>query len=178
MKLHALDWLADQERLALLDATITTDRVFDVSASASGFVVVERLLEQPLTISHTVSWEELQFADFTVVAEEGESLIGCAAASYEAWNRRVVVTHLYVDRASRRRGTGSRLLDEIRRYARRIGARCLWIETQNVNTPAIRFYQEYGCTLSGLDISHYDPQEVRDHIALFYTLQLNHTQEP
>lgn len=42
-------------------------------------------------------------------------------------------------------------------YARAEGARCLWLETSNVNEPAIQFYRREGFVLCGLDQSLYDP---------------------
>ena len=53
------------------------------------------------------------------------------------------------------------------------GARCLWLETQNTNYPAIQFYQHVGFRLCGLDESLYDPAGPgRNEIALFFVREL------
>ena len=54
-------------------------------------------------------------------------------------------------------GIGRALLQAIEPIARAAGALRLWLETQNVNYPAIRFYRRQGFRLVGLDESLYDP---------------------
>ena len=80
--------------------------------------------------------------------------------------------HLYVDRRQRGRGVGRALLDEVVARARDAGMRALWLETQNVNVPAIRFYRRLGFRLAGLDDSLYDPADVPGEVALFFTREL------
>jgi GNAT superfamily N-acetyltransferase len=79
------------------------------------------------------------------------------------------VSHRYVERAERGHGVGTGLLRELRDRARALHARHLWVETQNVNAPAIRFYERCGWTLSGLDTSLYDPRDIMGETALFFT---------
>lgn len=61
-----------------------------------------------------------------------------------------------------------RLCDE----ATRLGARAVWLETQNVNLPAIRFYRAFGFQLAGLDDSLYDPKELPGECAVFLALSI------
>lgn len=75
--------------------------------------------------------------------------------------------HLYVSAPVRGRGLGAALLDALVQRARSAGARCLWVETQNVNYPAVQFYVANGFSLCGLDQSFYDPIEHPGEIALF-----------
>ena len=57
-----------------------------------------------------------------------------------------------------------------RRFARSTEARCIWLETQNVNVPAIRFYQRIGFQFCGFDATLYDPAHTpKTEIALFFT---------
>ena len=68
---------------------------------------------------------------------------------------------------------GAALLRELAHYARAAGARCLWLETQNINHPAIQFYRRMGFRLCGLDQSLYNPVGPgRDEVALFFVRDL------
>ena len=52
--------------------------------------------------------------------------------------------------------------------------RCLWLETQTSNHPAIGFYQRAGFTFCGLNTMLYDPTEVApEEVALYLSHQLN-----
>jgi ribosomal protein S18 acetylase RimI-like enzyme len=70
-------------------------------------------------------------------------------------------------------GSRRRLLDALDERARTSGARRLWLETQNVNYPAIQFYYRSGFRLCGLDDTLYDPESDPtigpDEVALFFT---------
>jgi ribosomal protein S18 acetylase RimI-like enzyme len=58
-------------------------------------------------------------------------------------------------------------------YARHAGARCVWLETRNVNYPAVRFYRRPGFRRCGLDERLYDRATPgREEIALFLALDL------
>jgi ribosomal protein S18 acetylase RimI-like enzyme len=72
----------------------------------------------------------------------------------------------------RGRGLGGALVDALADHARAAGARCLWVETQNVNHPAIQFYLAHGFYLCGFDESFYDPVENPGELAFFFSLPL------
>ncbi len=132
-----------------------------------GFALVERAVVPPLHKNYEVNWEELAAARVALVAEREGVIVGASALGYEAWNRRAVISHLYVDRAERGARIGTSLLGALRARARELDARCLWVETQNVNVPAIAFYRRNGFDLTGLDTSLYDPEALRDETAVF-----------
>jgi ribosomal protein S18 acetylase RimI-like enzyme len=112
--------------------------------------------------------EEIRAMDCALIAQNDGGVVGFAAATYEAWNHRVNLWHLYVAPGHRRTGVATALIHHVEAFARSVGARCLRPETQNTNYPAIRFYRRMGFRLCGLDESLYDPEEtVRDEIALF-----------
>ena len=117
-----------------------------------------------------MAWDELATSTEAIVALREGTLVGVAALEYVAWNRRGVVSHLYVDRATRQQGIGRRLLRELHARANALHARCLWVETQNVNAPAIRFYESCGFVFCGLDTSLYDPEDLGGETALFFAL--------
>lgn len=170
-------WPDDLALLNGLDTAFTTDRIYRVNRDAFGFALVEEAVDPPLhkeyggLTSHGVGLATMEFA---VIAEEDGVLAGFTAASYEAWNRRVVVEHLYVSAGRRGRGVGRSLIDQADTFARSRGARCLWLETQNVNYPAIQFYRRLGFRLCGMDDSLYDPASpVQGEIALFFARELD-----
>ena len=140
------------------------------------FTVTEERVDPPLQKvygSDAHLEPPIQEADFTVVAEQDGQLLGVAAVKYEPWNRRVEVWHIYVAKAARRRGIGTAMMNELVRFARSTGARCLWVETQNINFPAIQFYRRAGFRLCGLDEAFYQPKEAgRTEIALFWVREL------
>jgi ribosomal protein S18 acetylase RimI-like enzyme len=166
--LRQLLWPADRAPLERLDTSFDTEVVYDVHQEPSGFALAERPVSPAVHKRYVVRWdEEVAAADTAIVAERDGSIAGVATMQYAAWNRRAIVTHLYVDRVARGATIGRSLLAALRTRAIECGARCLWIETQNVNAPAIRFYQRCGFTVCGLDTSLYeDPAET----AIFLTL--------
>jgi ribosomal protein S18 acetylase RimI-like enzyme len=96
--------------------------------------------------------------------------VGFAHVQLEAWNRRGVIRDIAVSASSRRAGIGRALVSACHDWAAAVGARCLWLETQNVNAPAIQFYRRLGFVLCGLDVSLYDtPPRGVDEVALFFS---------
>jgi ribosomal protein S18 acetylase RimI-like enzyme len=168
IEVRSLAWPSDLAPLERLDTTFSTDVVYDVQALPRGFVLVERAISPAFQKQYLVAWDELITSSVAIVAERDGVLVGVAALQYAAWDRRAVISHLYVDRAARGQGVGTDLMRELRVRANALHARCLWVETQNVNAPAIRFYERCGLILSGLDISLYDPQDIVGETALFF----------
>ena len=165
--------LQDIPALSALDISFSTDTVYRVAQDGLSFRLVEETATPPLHKSYPfdpTDPEERGNWTHAVVAKAGERLVGFAAAQYVAWNRRAVIWHLYVARDYRGQGIGTRLLDSAEGFARDVGARCLWMETQNVNVPAVRFYLRSGFTLCGLDTSLYDPEgPAGGEVALFFS---------
>ena len=172
IRCRPLEWPRDREPLARLDVSVATDVIYAVAAGPLSFALTEQRVDPPLHKRYDVSWEELPAATVALVAEHDGDLIGAAAAEMHAWNRRLVISHLYVDRGARGSGVGAMLLRELRARAAALGARCLWVETQNVNAPAIRFYQREGFACCGLDTALYDPRQVAGEVAVFFALPL------
>jgi len=70
------------------------------------------------------------------------------------------ILNLAVLPESRRQGWGSRLLAAAEQHARSRGARSLFLEVRESNSPAIRFYENQGFVRSGLRPNYYrDPAE-------------------
>lgn len=152
-------WPQDLAPLARLDTGFVTDRIYRVDAMELGFVLREERVDPPLRkIYDPPAEEDLQRLPFTLVAEDDGALVGLAAAGHVEWNGRVHLWHLYVAPDRRGLGIGRALVDQALAYARRVGARALYVETQNVNYPAVQFYRRLGFRLAGLDTSLYDPR--------------------
>jgi len=169
-------WPDDMTLLADLDTSFTTDHVYRVAPDPFGFTRIEQTVDPPLhkeygPIANLAP--SLQEMDHAAVAEDEGGLAGIAAARVESWNRRVSVWHLYVASRCRRSGVGTALIHQLDTFAQSAGARCLWVETQNINYPAVQFYQQVGFRLCGLDESLYDPAGMsRIEVALFFVREL------
>lgn len=151
-------WPQDRERLTALDTEFSTDRIYRVEATDLGFMLREERVDPPLRKSYgSLADEDLGRFPFTVATED-EAVVGFAAAGDLEWNGRVHLWHLYVAPERRGLGIGRALVERALAYARRVGARALYVETQNVNYPAVQFYRRLGFTLVGLDTSLYDPR--------------------
>lgn len=129
-------------------------------------VLAPLLTRAPLTKSYAVP--ETDPGDGVFVAEVDGAIVGFAQIEPPTWNGRAAISHLYVSPPHRGRGVGRALLDALAERARRKGARCLFVETQNVNYPAVQFYLAAGFYLCGLDESFYDPVELPGEFALFF----------
>lgn len=165
----------DLTSLAAFDTSFVTDRIYRVQRSALSFGLEEVVVDPPFRKTYPLAGlaAELGNMDQVLAAELGQELVGFTALKYESWNRRVVVCDLYVAPQHRGKGIGRKLLDEAAQFARLAGARCLWLETQNTNYPAIQFYRRVGFRLCGLDESLYDPQGLgRSEVGLFFVRDL------
>lgn len=80
---------------------------------------------------------------------------------------------LFVAPASRGRGVGRALLASALDFARGARMRCLALETQTTNVPAIRFYRRAGFRFCGIHTALYDPASVApEEVAVFFTRSL------
>jgi ribosomal protein S18 acetylase RimI-like enzyme len=174
IRLHALRWPDDRDAIRSLDISFTTDRIYGVRSTGLSFTLVETPVAPALHKDYGYAeLDELPAHDYVAVAEVDDIVVGVATLELETWNRRAILRHLLIDAAYRGQGLGRALIADVLREARERGARCLWLETQNINYPAIQFYQRLGFQCCGLDTTLYDPQAVpAGEIALFFALQL------
>jgi len=93
----------------------------------------------------------------------GDDLIAFVELNHEGWNKRLRITEIYVEPASRRKGLGTILLDHAVSLARSYADRMLVLETQSCNQAAIEFYLAYGFRLSGVDLFCYSNHDVENH---------------
>ena len=157
----------DVVAVAGLDTSFLAERELDIQPDGLGFSVAMRDLPVPRRKVYPV-----EAAPGGIVAVDGDDVIGYAEVGYVEWNRRAVLGHFYVANGRRRGGTGTALLAEAVRRAKGTGAWCLWLETQNVNEPAIGFYLRRGFRICGLDTAFYDPDELPGEAAVFLAMDL------
>jgi ribosomal protein S18 acetylase RimI-like enzyme len=165
---------ADQPAIEAIDTSFETSVVFDVVTAPRGISLVERLLETPLVkhypmadaFSHWASW------DTGFVAADGNAVVGFAGVELEAWHRRLVLWHLYVQPSYRRRGVGRQLLAHVENFGRQRRAQRVWLETTSVNVPGIRAYERLGYSLCGADVTMYDGLPYAHEAALFLAKSL------
>ena len=170
-------WPDDVAALRELDTTFVTERIYRTARTELSFQLVEERLPSPLQKRYEFQPDDPEARrdwDCAIVAESDGKLAGFAAAQYVAWNCRVVLWHLYVAPDFRRMGAGLQLLEAVDAFARSKQARCLWLETQNVNYPAIQFYRRCGFTLCGFDETLYNrDSSAQEETALFFARPVN-----
>jgi ribosomal protein S18 acetylase RimI-like enzyme len=165
-----LDRARDEAAVRAIDTTFQSDRAYAVTRREDGLQLVLRdCAPRSKTLPFRLEEGTWQHA---WVAEERDRLVGFAATRYESWNRRVVVAHLYVDVAARGRGIGRALMARALGHGRSQGAQTAWLETQNVNAPAVAAYRALGFELCGLDLTLYRATPAEGEFALFMAKDL------
>jgi ribosomal protein S18 acetylase RimI-like enzyme len=164
----------DLDAVARLDRSYSTDRIYRVSRGELGFTLHEERVSPPLRKVYPQPSPEL--SDRLLVACAGPEVIGCGELRLDVWSRRAQVEELTVTGRYRGQGVGRLLVSALAERARREpGARCLWLETQNINYPAVQFYRRVGFRLCGLDDTLYRPGMpglLPGEVALYFTRDL------
>jgi ribosomal protein S18 acetylase RimI-like enzyme len=168
------DTSRDRVAVLALDRTFSTSTVYDVERGPMSFVLVERVVNPPITRrttsndelnAGTPDWETAWVA--TPLTPNNATVYGFAATSFEPWNRRMVLQHLYVDADERRKGVARALVGHVAADARARGAIHVFVETSNLNYPAIQAYRRMGFEVCGLDLDLYAGTESAGELALF-----------
>ncbi len=168
-------WPTDRSALLALDTSFVTHQVYHVVQTDQSFALTTVPAIPPVRKDYQFAndVDSLSSYDHVVVAEDDTTLIGIAAVKVEAWNRRAILWHFYIAPTYRGRGVGRILMDNLFETAQARDARCLWLETQNINYGAIQFYKRVGFQWCGLDTSLYDPDgHATAEIALFFVRYL------
>lgn len=179
LRIRRIDW-SELDRYASIPAVVPVQSVLvpqAIEGGLGGIRLTERRLTAPYekdydAVNPPSTWRDAhpKASWLLVLAEDGETLVGAAAAlsaggtTAELWDIRVAP-------ASRRGGVGRALLEHVASWAASRGAMALVAETQNVNVPACRFYRAAGAGLGALDLHLYAPP-VAEEVALFWRLEL------
>jgi ribosomal protein S18 acetylase RimI-like enzyme len=161
----------DAEAIGRLDTAFTTSAVYDVVASDVAITLTLRSLAQPLIKRFPLDdlTSPQRPYDHAWAAWDGERCVGFAATSYEPWNRRLTLWHLYVDPSLRRQGIARQLLKSVEPHGQAHGARHLWLETSSLNVPGVAAYRALGFSLTGADLTLYDGTDAEGETALFFS---------
>lgn len=162
---------ADAPAIEVIDTSFVTSEVFRVESTAAQISLRSEPLSAPFQKRFPL--EDLRSASRpytqTWVATRGDVVVGFAASSFEAWNRRLVLWHFYVDPSARRQGVGRRLIGVVEAHGAQCGARHIWLETSSLNVPGVAVYQALGFRLTGVDLTLYDGTTAEGEVALFYS---------
>lgn len=163
----------DLDQIGRIDVSFITDRIYVVQRRGMTFSLAEQCVDPPLEKSYPRPSPEL--SEGLMVACVGPGVVGYGELRFEAWNNRARIEHLYVTRGARGRGAGRALVEALAGHAQHAtAARCLWLETQNVNYPAVQFYLRLGFQLCGLDQTLYapGPSALPGEVALYFARDL------
>lgn len=160
-----------------LDTSFVTDRIYALRRTDLSFSLVKEVCVPPFTKRYeiTLSEEDVASAPVAIATYEGGALRGFAVLRDEAWNRRAVVTDFFVDCQVRRRGLGRSMMEELCKRLVGTSSRDLWIETQNVNLPAIEFYRRVGFKICGLDSTLY-AEPLSAEVAVYLSMGIEQKQ--
>lgn len=147
----------DGPAIAAIDTSFASDQVWRVEHTGDSF----RLHLEPrpaFTKAFGVYDLNRETRDWQdgFVAEQSGRICAFAAGGYQFWNRRYVLWHLYVAPDCRRSGMGNALLLRIFEQAKTKSAVSIWLETSNLNAPAIAWYRARGFDFAGVDLALYD----------------------
>ena len=160
----------DIDAILALDISFDTDVIFGVRFDDGLIALEEVRLEAPITKSFPLNDLHDPIMPWTiglVAVDKEDRVIGFVAAEFRAWNRRLVLWHLYVERDARGKGVARRLLEAIQAQAERSGALHIWLETSNLNVPGVKAYNQMGFHVSGVDTTLYDGTSSEGEFALF-----------
>ena len=159
---------SDYDRCLMLDHTISTDYVWQmVINDASDDVNVSfRSARLPRSMQvlyprtgETLMQSWMMHAVF-LVARWGEDVVGYVNIREERAQETAWIADLAVDRAMRRKGVGTALLREARRWAISQELRRVVVETQTKNHPGIQFLKRHGLKFSGYNDLYYPNQDI------------------
>jgi GNAT superfamily N-acetyltransferase len=160
----------DVDAILALDISYDTDVIFGARFDDGLISLEEVRLDRPITKSFPLNDLHDPIMPWTiglVAVDDDGRIIGFVAAEFRAWNRRLVLWHLYVDRRARGKGVARRLVEAIQAQAERAGALHIWLETSNLNVPGVKAYSQMGFHVSGLDATLYDGTSSEGEFALF-----------
>lgn len=164
----------DGDAIAAIDTSFDTDTIYDVRLEGDTFHCTPTPVDAPVTkrfpidgISGWRAWER-----GFVACTDDDTIVGFCAVRDQQWNRQLVIWHLYVDRRARGTGHGYRLLEHALADGRAREAQTAWLETSNLDYPAVQWYRAHGFELCGLDVTRYEPTYAHGETALFMARRL------
>ncbi len=178
--------LEDVVRLPEIDTSFISDAVLQVEKTEDGLGVSWRLAELPLSKPSKRGWndawgeETAQIIKWLenergihLLAERSGRPVGLLNVEPEDWNQTARVWNILVDRDHRGCGLGRTFIERAVAWARERGFRALWLEAQNDNINACRFYKHVGFYISGIRDDFYTNDDIgRGQVAIFWSYHL------
>lgn len=148
-------WPEDREHILSIDTSFSTGKIYQVVVNDNSFTLIERTISTPFCKVFDLGPEVDNFPNFddVLIAEYHTRPVGVAVLNYDVDNRRAILQHIHIDARHRRLGIGNALMEASMTRAKEYQARCIWLETQDVNYGAIQFYKKAGFKFCGLDLS-------------------------
>ncbi|MCW3464129.1 GNAT family N-acetyltransferase [Chitinophaga nivalis] len=157
----------------------TSDQAFEVTKKVAADEMTLCLKLIDLRIPYVKDWEEdeASFATYEQLIAEGHSfgaydadqLVGVVICEARTWNNTLWIDLMMIAQSHRRKGIGALLLQQVSRHAVGKGFRLVGLETQHTNAPAIKFYQQQGFEITGLDLRLYEQE---NEVAFFMSKKL------
>jgi ribosomal protein S18 acetylase RimI-like enzyme len=158
----------DSAGIAALDMSFATTAMYEVETGPREFHLVEKQIPRRVKrfAVYDLGRPDREWDEAHVATEDGR-IVGFVASSYQFWNRRVVLWHIYVDLPWRGKGLGEKLLAKVFERATREKALSVFLETSNLNVPGVAWYEKRGFVLGGVDTTLYSGTEAASEKALF-----------
>ncbi len=168
--------LADLDVCLTLDPSYATESVWQMELHHDDvqMTVTFRTVRLPRSMHVAYPRERDQLVaqwkqcDGFLVADQAGQIAGYAALSMHAAEDAAWIKDLVVERARRRQGVGTLLLEGAMRWTRSRGLHRLLIETQTKNFPAICFCEKHGLAFCGFNDRYYANRD----IAIFFARNL------
>jgi len=91
---------------------------------------------------------------------EAGHLIAFIEGSIESWHQMFRITNIYVDEAHRHSGIGTLMMHRMMAFAKTLNVRCIILETQSCNIPAISFYKKNGFEIIAVNAIEYSNDDL------------------
>ncbi len=105
-------------------------------------------------------------------AYENNELAGIVLCEERKWNNTLYIENLLVSESQRGKGIGKSLMKKVIETAAQNNLRHIELETQNTNGHAIGFYSKLGFSVTGMNLTLYDPDENNEEVAIFMVYDL------
>lgn len=106
--------------------------------------ILRKELAEPYSL-YTYNHFLTTWPDLTIMAYHNDKIIGCIIGSYDTTNpKKSYIAMLVVIKDYRRLKVGKKLFDEFYQRVLKNGATKIVLETECINTAALRFYQALG----------------------------------
>ncbi len=148
-----------------IESTYSTSHYYDVSINCKPTSWNIQLILRAFDTTVEKAYHGRLFEDHiqeprVFVAIQGGRQVGWIELGYDKWNNRMRVWEFLVEDRSRRKKTGTLLMNKAVEIAKQKQARMLVLETQTNNADAINFYLQFGFHFVGIDVAAYSNNDL------------------